>query len=419
MNAEIHAPPSSAVAAASAVSPIFIPGGTPPPSARLTSLDAYRGAIMLYMASSGLGIAAVAQRLPESIWPSLVWWFDHVRWAGCSTWDLIQPAFMFMVGVAVPFSYARRTEQGHSFQKQFGHAFLRGAVLVLLAVFLASGSAAGRSTRWEFTNVLGQIGLGYPFLLFLINRKFSVQAMVAGAILVGYWALFALYPLPAAGFNFASVGVTQADLVGGAVFEGFFGHWNKNTNLAAAFDVWFLNLFPHATPFVFNPGGYTTLNFVPSLATMIFGLMCGELLRAPRTPQEKVRTLLLAGLGLLIVGALAGITVCPIVKRIWTPSWALYSGGLVVWFLAAFYWVIDVAGFRRWPQFLVVVGMNSIAIYLMSQLMRPWVGDLFRTHLGNGIFGGDYGQMLRTCLTLAVFWTICWWMHRRKIFLRI
>ncbi|MBI4624927.1 MAG: hypothetical protein HY736_17140 [Verrucomicrobia bacterium] len=374
---------------------------------------------MLYLASHGLGIARVAQSMPDTVWPSLVWWFDHVAWTGCSTWDLIQPAFMFMVGVAVPYSYARRTEQGHSFRKQYGHALVRAAVLILLAVFLASGSAAGRTTRWEFTNVLGQIGLGYTFLLFLINRRFAVQAGVAAAILAGYWALFALYPLPAAGFNFAAVGVTPADISGGAVFEGFFGHWSKNSNVAAAFDVWFLNLFPRATPFAFNPGGYATLNFVPSLATMIFGLMCGELLRSPRTSREKLRALLVAGLALLVVGALAGYTVCPIVKRIWTPSWALFSGGLVVWFLAAFYWVIDIAGFRRWSQFLIVVGMNSIAIYLMSQLMRPWVGDLLRTHLGAGLFTSAYGPMTRDCLTLLVFWTICWWMYRRKIFLRI
>jgi predicted acyltransferase len=281
------------------------------------------------------------------------------------------------------------------------------------------GSGSGRTTKWEFTNVLGQIGLGYPFLFFLLNRRFAVQAWVTGAILAGDWAIFALYPLPAAGFNFAAVGVSPADLSSGAVFEGFFGHWSKNSNMAAAFDVWFLNLFPRATPFAFNPGGYATLNFVPSLATMIFGLMCGELLRSPRTPREKSRALLVAGLALVVAGALAGWTVCPIVKRIWTPSWALFSGGLVVWLLAAFYWVIDGIGFKKWAQFLIIVGMNSIAIYLMSQLMRPWVGDLLKTHLGASWFGGDYGAVTRDCLTLVIFCLICWWMYRRKIFLRI
>jgi predicted acyltransferase len=326
---------------------------------------------------------------------------------------------MFMVGVAVPYSYARRAEEGHTFRRQFAHALVRAAVLVLLAVFLASGVGSGRTTRWEFTNVLGQIGLGYPCLLFLLNRRLSVQAAITAAILVGYWALFALYPAPAAGFAYAGVGVTPTDLAGGAVREGFFAHWNKNSNVAAAFDLWFLNLFPRSSPFQFNPGGYATLNFVPSLATMILGLMSGELLRGPRPAGEKVRRLLWGGLGLVLVGVVAGYTVCPIVKRIWTPSWALFSGGLVVWLLAAFYWVIDVAGYRRWSQFLVVVGMNSIAIYLMSQLMRPWMGEVLRTHLGAAPFTGAYGPMVRDLLTLGVFWVILWWMHRRRIFLRI
>jgi predicted acyltransferase len=115
----------------------------------------------------------------------------------------------------------------------------------------------------------------------------------------------------------------------------------------------------------------------------------------------------------------AGFTVCPIVKRIWTPSWALFSGGLVVWFLAAFYWLIDVVGYKRWAQFLIVVGMNSIAIYLMSQLLRPWVTGVLKTHLGANLFSGNFGPVVRDSLTLLVFWLICWWMYRRKIFLRI
>lgn len=388
-----------------------------PKPARLASLDAYRGAIMFYLAAHGFGLTQVAQQTQDPAWQSLVRWFEHVPWAGCSTWDLIQPAFMFMVGIAVPYSFARRGEQGHSFGQQLGHALIRAAVLILISVFLASGS--GKVTKWEFTNVLAQIGLGYPILFFLLNRRLAVQAGVVGAILAGYWLLFALYPVPVAGFNYASVGVTSGDLTRGVVFDGFFGHWSKNSNVAAAFDVWFLNLFPRATPFVFNPGGYATLNFVPSLATMIFGLMCGELLRSSRTARKKIHALLVAGLALIVVGVVAGFTVCPIVKRIWTPSWALLSGGLVVWFLAAFYWLIDVVGYKRWAQFLIVVGMNSIAIYLMSQLLRPWVTGVLKTHLGANLFSGVYAPIWRDSLTLLVFWLICWWMYRRKIFLRI
>src|SRR6188768_2629755 len=186
-----------------------------PTAVRLTSLDAFRGAIMLCMASHGFGLDQVAQKLPAGPWTTLAWWFEHVPWVGCSTWDLIQPAFMFMVGVALPFSYARRREQGHAFGRIFRHALVRAALLVLLAVFLASRSP--KATTWEFTNVLGQIGLGYPFLLLVVNRRFAVQAGVVAAILAFTWLLFVRYPLPPAGFDYAQVGVKAADVSQGAV----------------------------------------------------------------------------------------------------------------------------------------------------------------------------------------------------------
>jgi hypothetical protein len=232
------------------------------------------------------------------------------------------------------------------------------------------------------------------------------------AILAGYWLLFALYPAAPAGAGAVAAGAE-------GVLPGFFAHWSKGTNVAAAFDGWFLNLFPRATPFVVNGGGYATLNFVPSLATMILGVMAGEELRGGRPPAAKARRLLVAAAALVALGLIAGFTVCPIIKRIWTPSWVLFSGGLVVALLAAFYWVIDVAGHRRWSFWLVVVGMNSIAIYLMSQLLRPWLSETFRTHLGAELFRGTFGPVINAVLTLAVFWLLCAWMHRRRIFLRI
>lgn len=114
-----------------------------------------------------------------------------------------------------------------------------------------------------------------------------------------------------------------------------------------------------------------------------------------------------------------GMTICPIVKRIWTPSWAIFSGGLVVLLLAGFYWLVDMVGWKRWTFPLVVVGMNSIAIYMMSQLMRPWIGGRLRTHLGAGLFSGTYEPIINDCLVLLTFWLICLWMYRRRIFLKI
>jgi len=140
---------------------------------------------------------------------------------------------------------------------------------VLLAVFLTS--AWSRQTVWVFTNVLAQIGLGYPIVFLLAFARPRTQWLAAFGILFLYWLAFALYPLPAADFDWQSVGIPPD----WTHLTGFTAHWEKNANFAAFFDLWFLNLFPHEKPFVFSGGGYQTLNFVPSVATMLFGVLAG------------------------------------------------------------------------------------------------------------------------------------------------
>ena len=411
--------------------------GTANKPTRLTSLDAYRGFIMLMMASAGFGFAEVAKSFPESrFWQTLAGQFGHVAWTGCAFWDLIQPAFMFMVGVALPYSYARRREQGGSYFGALWHTVVRSVVLVLLGVFLASTSST--QTNFIFTNVLAQIGLGYPFLFVLVNRGKIVQLLTVAAILGGYWYAFHQHPLPPEGFDYTKVGVTAEDIAGGAVQSGEFAHWNKNANFASDQDQRLLNKFPQEKPFVFNSGGYTTLNFVPSLATMVLGLMVGELLRSGQSPGRILLTLVAAGLVCMLLGLLAGWTACPIVKRIWTPAWALFSAGYIIWMLAAFYGVIDVAGWRWWSFPLVVVGMNSIAMYMMSQLLRPWVAKFVSVHLGTAysklvalpmfantalagteLYSGVYGPIIKSLAILFMLWLACLWLYRQKIFVKI
>ena len=388
-------------------------------STRLRSLDAYRGFVMLAMASGGAGALAGfvdhGNDVSSHILGTLRHQLDHVAWRGGVFWDMIQPSFMFMVGVAMPFSFASRTARGEPWTRMLGHALVRSAVLVVLAVFLASNGS--RYTHYSFVNVLGQIGLGYTFVFLLLNRPPAVQLAAALTILVADWLLFALYPLPGSEFPFAEFGVRDSSII----MTGFFGHWNMNANVAAAFDRWFLNLFPQppGRPFVFNEGGYATLNFIPSMATMTFGVLAGELLRSGRDRMVKLRTLLLAGAVGVSLGLIMDASICPIVKRIWTPSWTIYSAGYACWMLAAFYAVIDVAGFRRWSFPLAVVGMNSIAIYIMAQLMKPFVASTIRTHFGPDVFAGPYGPLVRALSTLLVFWLACFWMYRQKIFVKI
>ena len=391
-------------------------GTTPTP--RLISLDAFRGAIMLLMASNGFGIPQIAKGFPDSaIWSFLGHEFDHAAWTGCALWDLIQPAFMFMVGFALPWSVSNRQARGQTFGAMFLHAFWRALLLVLLAVFLTS--AFSKRTEWIFTNVLAQIGLGYPFLFLLYFTKPRTQWLAAFGILFAYWLAFAIYPAPPPGFDWRSVGV-PADW---PHLTGFAAHWEKNANFAARFDLWFLNLFPRETPFIFNKGGYQTLNFIPSLATMIFGMIAGRLLRSEVPLAGKLKQLAIGGGTAIVLGAalhLAGL--CPIIKRIWTPSWVLFSGGLVTLLLAAFVAIVEGRGWRRWAFPLVVAGLNPITLYCMWQLMGGFVRENLRTHFGQHVFdafGTLYAPMVERFSTLLVFWLILFWMYRRKIFLRI
>lgn len=386
---------------------------------RLTSFDAYRGFVMLLMISAGLYASRVAKSFPDSaLWQFFGYQTDHAAWRGCTLWDLIQPSFMFMVGVAVPFSIANRRAAGQTFSKLWLHTLWRGLALVLLGVFLAT-SSGNKMTNFTFVIVLAQIGLGYPFLWALAWTKPRTQAIAAAAILIGYWALFALYPVPPSDFNYQQVGV-PADW---KHLTGFEAHWDKNVNVAAAFDRWFLNLFPRDKPFVFNDGGYQTLNFIPSLATMLFGLLAGGLLRSDKSPRERIQWLVIAGVaGLLIGFALDAAGICPNVKRIWTPTFAIFSTGWTCLMLAAFYAIIDVRGWKRWAFPLVVAGMNSIALYCISMLLKPFVRERLKLHAGQGIFeifGKTYAPMVEMTFFLLILWLVSWWMFRRKIFLRI
>jgi heparan-alpha-glucosaminide N-acetyltransferase len=395
-------------------------GSAPPPlPQRLASLDAYRGFVMLLMMAEVLRLAQVASNVPGSaFWGFLAFHQTHAPWAGCSLHDLIQPSFSFMVGVAVPFSVTSRLARGQSRSFMAWHAFWRALILVLLGIFLRS--IGHDHTRFTFEDTLTQIGLGYG-ILFLLGFRPARDAWIALAlILAGYWAAFALYPLPGPGFDWAAAGVTSDWAYN---YQGFAAHWNKNTNLAWAFDTWFLNLFPPDGWFKFNGGGYATLSFIPTLGTMILGLIGGRVLRSGRMARGKLTWLLAAGaIGIAAGWFLDTTGICPSVKRIWTPSWTLFSGGWCFLLLAGFYAVIDLVGWRRFAFPLVVIGMNSIAAYMIAHLFESFIGSALRTHLGVGFFrafGEAYEPFVIGAFILLGYWLVLFWMYRRKIFLRI
>lgn len=388
------------------------------PAVRNIAVDAYRGLVMLLMMAEVLQLSRLAAAFPDSsVVGFLAYHQTHAEWAGCSLHDLIQPSFSFLVGVALPYSVARRRAAGGTAGPLFTHALWRSAVLILLGIFLRSMHSA--QTNVTFEDTLTQIGLGYPFLFLLAFRSPRVQWTGLGLILAGYWLAWALYPLPGPGYDYQAVGV-PADWAHHGT--GLAAHWNKNANLGQAFDAWFLNLFPRATPFVANRGGYLTLSFIPTLGTMILGLIAGQWLRAS-APAIPMRRLLIAGLAGLAVGGLLHVTgINPVVKRIWTPAWTLFSGGWCLLLLAAFCWVIEMRGYRTWAFPLVVIGLNSIAAYLLAHLLEPFIVESFQIHLGRSIFaslGAALEPLVRGIVVLTVYMLILLWMYRRKIFLRI
>jgi predicted acyltransferase len=386
---------------------------------RISSVDVYRGFVMFLMMAEVLEFGHISKSLPESsFWAFLAFHQDHVEWIGCSLHDLIQPSFSFLVGVALPYSIASRIAKGQSFGAIFGHTVQRSLILIFLGIFLRSMHR--EQTNFTFEDTLTQIGLGYPFLFLVGFRSFRTQLIILCTILVGYWLAFALFPLPGAGFDYAAVGVTsdwEHNL------KGFAAHWNKNTNLAWSFDQWFLNLFSREKPFIRNGGGYATLSFIPTLATMILGLLAGQWLKNKDLPIEKVKRFAAIGIGLLLVGSILNWTgICPNVKRIWTPAWVLFSGGWCFILLAAFYWIVDIKNYKKAFFWLMVIGMNSIAAYIISHTLVDFIHHSFQIHVSKTYdqwLGEAYAPLVHGSVILFSEWLILYWMNRNRIFVRI
>lgn len=400
--------------------PIITPTIPSNPVGRIASVDVYRGFVMLLMMAEVLSFERVSNALPDSkFWQILAFNQSHVSWTWLSLHDMIQPSFSFLVGAVLPFSLASRINKGGSKNTILAHAIFRSLILIFLGFFLRS--LGKDQTYFTFEDTLQQIGLGYTFLVLLGFCKPRVQIIVLAIILFGYWLAFALYSLPGSDFDYASAGVSPNWPHN---LHGFAAHWNKNTNLAWAADRWFLNLFPRSKPFMFNDGGYSTLSFIPTLGTMILGLLAGGILKGDQKNGEKLKYFIVVGICLGVMGALLQVTnINPIVKRIWTPAWVLFSGGICFGFLALFYWLVDLRQYRKPFFFLSVIGINSITAYVMSDGgLRQYILDNLYMHLGSHydhVFGIAYATLVSGGLTLFLLWLILYWMYKQKIYIKI
>jgi predicted acyltransferase len=351
---------------------------------RLVSLDAYRGLIMISLISGGFGLSALAGHRFLNF---LAEQSRHVKWEGLVYWDLIQPAFIFMVGVAMPFSYAKRRFLGDSHQKVFAHVVQRSILLIVISNIL--GNLHREELTIGFINVLSQIGIAYFLSFFVLNSSYLVQGLTAGGIMLFYTLAWIYYPGNGPG-----------------------GPWEIGwANMGGDFDRWLLgkNYVNH----------YVGLNALNSTATIIFGQMCGKLVGSKLPPMRIVKILAAAGVGGIVSGLLLS-PVVPIVKRIWTASFTLYSGGFVILGLLFFYWIVEVKGYRRWTFFLVVVGMNSIAAYTLPRFFGSEAANTIQNFLGPLLQPlGPYGSVAKALLVLAIFWYILYFCYKRKIFFKV
>ncbi len=350
---------------------------------RLISLDAYRGFIMLLLVSEGFGLAVLKG---YSGWEWLAGQVDHAAWEGCTFWDLIQPAFTFMVGMAMPFALARRAAEGATHMQVFRHVAWRAFMLVVLSNIYSNWGAKPEQLKFQFINVLCQIAFGY-FLCFLITRvRWKAQVAAAVGMLGGYWALFVAFPGP-----------------GGA--------WSQTGNIGAVID---LNILGYN-----YSGYYTTINFVGNAVTILFGCWAGMLLRTDRSHAEKLKILAACAVATLVLG-LALEPFNPMVKRLWTASFTFFSTGWVILMLMGFYWVIEVKRAKRWAFAFVVLGMNSIFVYSLGQIgIKGWLNRGLAGFSGNFKFLGDLGAIPQSVLVLAGLWYVCYWLYQRKIFFKI
>lgn len=351
------------------------------PGARLVSLDAYRGFIMLLLISHGFGFA-VLKNYPG--WEWLARQVDHVEWTGCTFWDLIQPAFTFMVGAAMPFAIARRKAQGARFGEVFRHVAWRALMLIVLSNILSNFGGRPRPVL-QLINVLCQIAFGYFVCFLILQLDFRWQALTAVLMLGGYWALFAAFPGPDRPFS-------QNGNIGQVIDQAVLGYTYS--------------------------GYYTTINFIGNAVTILFGCWAGLLLIGPRPHAHKMKVLAIAAVAAFAAG-LALEPFNPMVKRLWTASFTMFSTGWVIAMLMACYWAVEIRGWRRWTFPFVVLGMNSIFIYSFSQVLSGWLYRGTSVFTGRFWYLGDLGEIPQRLLTLAIMWYMCYWLYQRRIFFKV
>ena len=360
-------------------------------SERLVSLDALRGFDMFWIIGGDLLFKALAKGTGNGFLNSLTIQFDHVKWEGFRFEDIIMPLFLFIVGVAMPYSFNKRIERGQTRREILWHVIKRVVILWVLGTI-----AQGNLLKYDlsqlhlYSNTLQAIAAGYFIAsIIMLNLNLIWQVVSTIGLLLVFWVLMMWVPVPGHG-----AGVLTP--------EG---------NLAIYIDKLILGPFYDGTP-------YTWILSSPTFgATVMLGVLAGYMLRSEKKESEKFLYLFATGITLVVAGEIWAIWF-PIIKHIWTSSFVLYSGGLSYLLLAIFYLIIDVWELRKWAFWLVVIGTNAIAVYMAYHVFDfKLVGNIFVGGLMKYL--GNWGAFAQEAAAFAVVWLILYWMYRKKSFIKI
>jgi predicted acyltransferase len=368
---------------------------TPPATKqRLYSLDALRGFDMFWIMGAEEIVHNMAKASGSPFWEAAANQLTHPEWNGFHLYDLIFPLFLFLAGVATPYSVGRELEQGKPKQQLLLRVIRRGLVLVLLGIIYNNGLEFRPLADIRFPSVLGRIGLAYMFanIIYLYTKQ-TGQIIWFCALLIGYWLLLTFTAAP---------GFAMGDLT----MEGNFASYIDRMIIPGR-----LHLGIH------DPEGL--MSTIPAIGTALLGIYAGNLLKnSPLSQQRKTLQLAIMGIAFLVLAQLWNL-IFPINKNLWTSSFVLQVGGLSLLLLSIFYYVIDVLGYRSWAFFFAVIGMNSILIYLSegfidfhftTEALFKWLIQLFSE---------PYKLVIASLMFVLVKWGFLYFLYLKKTFLRV
>jgi predicted acyltransferase len=338
---------------------------------RLVSVDALRGLTMFWIIGGAELLRTLARVWPNHITRIIGQQMSHLNYGGFRFYDLIFPMFLFVVGIVLPFSVSRRLSEGQSRIQVHLHIAKRAGLLILLGLIRDAGLLTfDRSEMWSW-GVLSLIGVAYFIAaVIVLNTTIKIQALVTAGLLLGYWGALAL------------IGIKIPD---------------NHKTLPSALSMYF----------AFSSAG---------AANALIGVLAGHWLRSG-SGSWKSAGLAIAGLLSLIIGYAWGVFF-PVIRLLWTSSYVLVACGYSLLLLAAFYRIIEVKQCRKWAFFFVVIGMNSITIYMLQKFVD--FNEITRFFL-QGIVkrAGTVGPIIMACGVLAVKWLLLWFLYRHKIFFKV